>query len=234
MNEAIVKYVGERIRLYRKNSGMSMEEMARKINKSKASISKYEAGKISIDIVTLFDIAEALNISPFQLFDYVLPSQARSNAAKNPFGETNKIYIYHMTRRNVYISVLVLGESNDNGSIRATLFYKVGDPEKLDCCDSIYHGNMFGHDIIFSIVLVNYHNSVENVLLTFTVPLRKAVTITGMISGLGFETLAPTSHKVLLSREQLTLGDELAKMLTIDAAAFSAMKRSNMLYVPLT
>mgnify|MGYP003591549749 CR=1 FL=1 len=93
VNEAIVKYVGERIRLYRKNSGMSMEEMARKINKSKASISKYEAGKIAIDIVTLFDIAEALNISPFQLFDYVLPSQARSNAAKNPFGETNKIYL---------------------------------------------------------------------------------------------------------------------------------------------
>ena len=63
-------HVGKRIRLYRKMKNMTIEVFAGLINKSKATVSKYENGDIAIDIETLFIIANALDISVNQLIDY--------------------------------------------------------------------------------------------------------------------------------------------------------------------
>ena len=63
-------HVGQRIRLYRKMKGLTIETFAGMIQKSKATVSKYENGDISIDIETLFVIAQALEVSVNQLVDY--------------------------------------------------------------------------------------------------------------------------------------------------------------------
>ena len=56
--------VGGNIKTYRKLQHMTQQELAGKINKSMACISKYEKGDISIDLYTLYEIAEVLNIPP--------------------------------------------------------------------------------------------------------------------------------------------------------------------------
>ncbi|HBF65416.1 MAG TPA: XRE family transcriptional regulator, partial [Clostridium sp.] len=43
-------HVGKRIRLYRKLKKLTIEVFAEMIHKSKATVSKYENGEISIDI----------------------------------------------------------------------------------------------------------------------------------------------------------------------------------------
>ena len=58
----ITEHVGQRIRTCRKKKGYTIEEFSKMINKSKATLSKYENGSIAIDIDTLLDIAEALGI----------------------------------------------------------------------------------------------------------------------------------------------------------------------------
>lgn len=63
--------VGKRIRACRKAHGLSQKELASRINKTYACISKYERGEISIDIFTLHEIATALGIEP----QYLLPSE---------------------------------------------------------------------------------------------------------------------------------------------------------------
>ena len=50
-------HVGSRIRLYRKAKKLTLLALSQKIHKSKATLSKYETGDITIDIETLFDIA---------------------------------------------------------------------------------------------------------------------------------------------------------------------------------
>ena len=55
-------HVGQRIRLYRKTKNLTIETFAGMIHKSKATVSKYENGDISIDIETLFTIAQALGV----------------------------------------------------------------------------------------------------------------------------------------------------------------------------
>lgn len=59
----ISQEIGKKIRLYRKRSHWTIEELAVHIYKSKATVSKYERGEIAIDIETLYDIAEALRVS---------------------------------------------------------------------------------------------------------------------------------------------------------------------------
>ena len=58
----ISEYVGKQIKKHRKRSGLTIEEFSQKIGKSKATVSKYENGAISIDIETLQEIADALEI----------------------------------------------------------------------------------------------------------------------------------------------------------------------------
>ena len=93
MDESVLKHVGQRIRLYRKSHHMSTEQLARMINKSKATVSKYESGQITVDVVTLFDIAQALEIAPYQLMDYPMPRKKPSAPAKSPFDSSDQLYL---------------------------------------------------------------------------------------------------------------------------------------------
>ena len=66
-------HVGQRIKKYRKSRGYTIEQFSAMINKSKATLSKYENGTITIDIETLYDIAQALNIDLKCFIDYQPP-----------------------------------------------------------------------------------------------------------------------------------------------------------------
>ena len=62
MNEINV-YIGGQIRKYRKANGMTLQQLADVIHKSRATVCKYENGEISIDIATLYEISQALQDS---------------------------------------------------------------------------------------------------------------------------------------------------------------------------
>ena len=70
MIEDINSYVGGRIREIRKGKRMSIQQLADAINKSKACVSKYEKGEITLDIPTLFEIANVLEVLPERLINY--------------------------------------------------------------------------------------------------------------------------------------------------------------------
>ena len=59
MNEINI-YIGGQIRKYRKANGMTLQQLADVIHKSRATVCKYENGEISIDIATLYEISQAL------------------------------------------------------------------------------------------------------------------------------------------------------------------------------
>ena len=62
--EQVNLYVGAQIRRYRKNRQMTLQQLADRIHKSRASVSKYETGEVSLDIVTLTEIARVLEVQP--------------------------------------------------------------------------------------------------------------------------------------------------------------------------
>jgi DNA-binding XRE family transcriptional regulator len=207
MGDPVMEHVGGRIRLYRKKSGLSLEELAEKICKSKASVSKYEQGKVAVDVVTLFDIAAALNITPFQLFDYT--NVHKQHNAETPFSKCDTMHLYHMGSKKVYHSLMKTFPDGEDGQIRATLFYKIKDTLNYGNCSCIYHGSMYSHELLLSFILQNYHNTVENILLNFSIPVRNAAVLTGMICGISANRYIPTAHKILLSKEELVCDEAL-------------------------
>lgn len=66
----INQHVGRRIRMYRKSRRLTLQQLADRIHKSKSSVSKYETGEITLDIETLAEISEVLQVSIHQLTDY--------------------------------------------------------------------------------------------------------------------------------------------------------------------
>ena len=65
-----MKYeIGGRIRLYRKQSGLTQEQLASKINVTKSRVSNWEQGINRPDADILADICRALTVSPSDLLD---------------------------------------------------------------------------------------------------------------------------------------------------------------------
>ena len=71
----ICQYAGAQIRYYRKLRGYTLSELANRINKSVSTLSKYEGGTISVDLLTLSEIAVSLEVTIEQL-----PPPAHQNA----------------------------------------------------------------------------------------------------------------------------------------------------------
>lgn len=66
---SINTHVGKMIRKYRKAANLTLQQLADAIHKSRATICKYENGDISIDIETLYEISQVLQVSVPQLTD---------------------------------------------------------------------------------------------------------------------------------------------------------------------
>ena len=56
----VTRLIGTNIRTYRRAGKMTIDELADRIHKSKATVGKYEQGSISVDVDTLFELAAAL------------------------------------------------------------------------------------------------------------------------------------------------------------------------------
>ena len=68
MND-ISRQIGARIRARRREMGMTLQQLADAIHKSRASMSKYETGDIVLDVQTLYDLSKALDMELSQLAD---------------------------------------------------------------------------------------------------------------------------------------------------------------------
>lgn len=89
-------FVGQRIKKYRKSRGYTIEQFSAMINKSKATLSKYENGAITIDIETLYDIAQALEIDLKCFIDYQPPVfHQDASLPKNSYFNQSLAYMYH-------------------------------------------------------------------------------------------------------------------------------------------
>lgn len=61
--------IGGKIRRYRKLAGLTTEELAKRVNVSRPTISRYESDEINISVDMIGKIAKALDISPVELLD---------------------------------------------------------------------------------------------------------------------------------------------------------------------
>ena len=98
--ENISKYLGSRIRSFRKLRKMTLQQLADAISKSRATVSKYETGEIALDVQTLYEISAALEVPMGKLTDYQPPREetpvnpAPTWNGASPFFKASTLYFY--------------------------------------------------------------------------------------------------------------------------------------------
>lgn len=66
--EELLKFVGNKIKDFRKKKKLNQSDLAKQIGVTNTSVSEYERGNVNIDADTLFKIAEALNVKVDDFF----------------------------------------------------------------------------------------------------------------------------------------------------------------------
>ena len=71
-NNQFSKYrsLGLKIAYYRKDRGLSQSELAERVNISRTHMSRIETADCAVSLDVIFDICDALEIKPVELFDF--------------------------------------------------------------------------------------------------------------------------------------------------------------------
>lgn len=64
------RHLGLNIAYYRKTRGLSQIELAEKINISRTHMSRIETADCAVSLDVVFEICDALDVSPQKLFDF--------------------------------------------------------------------------------------------------------------------------------------------------------------------
>lgn len=230
MNE-VSRHVGNRIRLYRKMNHLTIEVFATMIGKSKATISKYENGDISIDIETLFGIAKALGVTINQLVDYELPVTEEIAPAEEFAGKTRTyLYFYDGRKNRIVKNIIEIQGKGENGSCPANFYVDVDDSFDVYKCRFMYQGNMRKYDSLTNYTFENKNNKIEKVFLYAIHPFSHSNYMVGMFSGLSTQPILPVSFKVVISPHILST-EVIEQELTISKEQLKTIKKMNMFVV---
>ena len=227
--------IGNNIRTFRRAKRMTLETLAEKIHKSKATVGKYEQGSISLDVDTLSEIAVVLGVSPSQLLTNMESGRSSSydpskkDEVPDPFsGERSYLYWFDGRMNRVVKSLLVCGSGNGND---AALFYSVSSFDEPSRCRALYVGQRQMHDFVTNYILVNQFNKIEYIFLCVMQSLDSPTYSAGLISGISSRTFLPASSKCILSTVPLTENEDLKNNLLLTKSDMSLTKRYNMFMV---
>lgn len=90
----VTENTGKAIRTFRKKNKLTVQELADRICKSKATVSKYESGKISLDLDTLFDIAQVLQAPPRAVIIHATGKCPNRNCNRSQFLQKSESHVH--------------------------------------------------------------------------------------------------------------------------------------------
>ena len=220
--------IGGNIRTYRRANRMTLSELAERINKSKATVGKYEQGAIALDMDTLYEIAAALRVSPFQLMVSLTPEKKEAGELRTS-GERRYMYLYDGRASRIVRSLLILAQEESDDVV--TLFYDIPSFSEPHRCRALYYGRRQKHDFVTNYLLENQSNGVEHAFLCVMRSLDRPSESTGLISGISSRMLLPASAKCIVSSEILNEGEELTESLLLTKEDIRLTRRCNMFIV---
>lgn len=234
MSEIAVE-IGRRIRGMRKERNMTLEELASAIQKSKATVSKYEKGEISVGVETLYEIADVLRVHVEQLL-YCRPADGeRLHSGCTPafFSGLVRFYGYVFDGRDHHIIRCVfdvLSETNPN-QFKIMMYMNYYEFEHYQRCETTYYGYMEHYDTLSDINLTNQDSPMEKASCKVLAAYLNSPVKWGLWTGVSSRPIMPVATKMLLSKERLHEDADLVHRLKISREDIRRLKLYNMLPV---
>lgn len=230
-------HTGMRIKKCRKSKNMTIEELGKIINKSKATVSKYENGSVAIDLDTLYCIAKALDVNIMTLIDYNISEAQDTTVNDGIYFDKPNIYMYYYDGRsnNIVKTLVCKLPSNEekSGTVSKVIMYQglesFDTPEKSQ---HVFIGEMIAYDTITHFILSNQINKTEKMYLCIFNPLHANSQAVGLLSGLASTPFfGPIALKVLASKEILDENEDLLNVIKLQPLEHKILENLNMLFI---
>lgn len=236
----INQYIGSRIRNYRKMKKMTILELADVIHKSKATVSKYETGDIALDVQTLYEIAEALNVNLDQLTNYhpqkeeVQMEENKDYQGKSPFYQADRLFFYFYDGRYDRLKEAMIdihkNIRDEDGCYEASM--SIQSTTKTGRSSEIYYtGNVLYSDMLIRFSFLNQYNKLEQDLLYIFNPLELRAITEGLLCGISSTDLMPCAFKCLVMLQPCDDIEELKKHLILTNKEMKRWQKMNMFIV---
>ena len=227
--------IGKKIRIYRKKQKMTLAELAAVIYKSKATVSKYEKGEISIDISTLYEIAHALGVNVEQLLCHQAMLEKSESVGSVPpfFDGLSQFHGYWYDGRNnsilrMLFDVIPTDEANQQ---KLMVYMNFSDYDHYPICENTYVGTIEHFDALSNIQLTNKHLPLEKASIQILATSLDFTYKWGLWQGLSTRPMMPVATKTLICKERMKEDEELINMLKINKEDIRLLKHYNMLTV---
>ena len=232
------QHIGARIRSYRKKRNLTLQQLADMIHKSRASVSKYEVGEITLDVETLYDISIALDVNMNQLTDYRKVSEPTpplpiNHTTHSPFYQATQLYFYFYDGRYKRLKdgVIHIYKPDDpsgicDASLSITSVSSSGRSSEIR-----YTGKVVYSDMLIRFSFVNQYNSLEEDLLYIFNPLELRDFTEGLLCGISSADLMPCAFKCLVTLNPQEPSDALKQNLLITTKELRRWQKLNMLIV---
>lgn len=235
----INNYTGEKIRNYRKMKKMTIQQLADSIHKSRATVSKYENGEISLDVETLYDISKALDIHMDQLIDYH-PEKEQEEvppmdySGKSPFFQADRLYFYFYDGRYDRLKEAIIdvhkNTVDEDGCYEASMSIQT-TTQTGRSSEVYYNGNVLYSDMLIRFSFENQYNKLEQDLLYIFNPLELRAFTEGLLCGISSADLMPCAFKCLVTLSPTNDYHELRQHLRITPKEIRRWQKMNMFIV---
>ena len=225
------KEFGENIRKFRKAKGLSQENLAMAINKTPATIARYENGEIIPNAEQIYLICNELGIYEYELFNNTRKITNTENCT-NPFN-TDILYIY-------YIAYYPKSKKYDKAKFRLKL------TQKPDLCrvdfmeykqEYIYLSGYLQADHHMAVfVFENYKENnlrfeLSHIILNIVNGTNKLMLGTFHCTNGEY---TPSIRKCIVSKNDIEFTDDLLDKLKITEAEKENLNEHNILYLDIT
>ena len=227
--------IGSQIRTLRKKRKMTLDDLSGIIHKSRSTISKYEKGEIAIDIETLYEIADAIQVHVEQLL-YCPPRRAVISSQNNSpafFNGVSQFYSYlYDGRSNHIIRCLfdVLSEA-ENDQYKIMMYMNFKDFKNYQQCENTYWGYIEHYDALTYISLTNQDTPMEKASVQILASYLDSDTKWGLFNGFSSRPRMPIAIKMLFSKCRLKEDADLVRLLKVSKDDVRLLKLYNMLSV---
>lgn len=242
MNE-LSCHIGRRIRQFRKLQGFTLQQMADQLNKSKATMSKYETGDIILDVETLNDIAALLQVSLSQLTDYrpeaeILPGDGQDTEARpevspgetfSPFFQADRLYFYYYDGRYRRIkegTIRIMRKGTESCPVTVSIST---DTPMGRSSEEHYTGTAVYSDMLIRFDFTNQNQPLEKNQLSLFNPSDDLSE--GLLSGISTVDQVPFACKCLVSltAKDTSLTGGLLPQLTFTRRELQRLQKLNMM-----
>lgn len=227
--------IGNKIRQFRQSRKMTLDELAIIIHKSRATLSKYERGEISIDIDTLYELADALHVRTEQLLYTPVSEKHPQQREIVPafFQDVDRFYCYYFDGRigKLVRSAFDVFSRIDVNQYKIAMYMNFKDLAHYQQAENTYWGYMEHFDALTLIELTNQSNPMEKASLQILASFLDADSKWGLWNGVSSRPLMPVATKMLLTKKLLTEDAALVRELKISKDDIHRMKYYNMFSV---